>query len=232
MVMTQIAAHRGASKAFRENTIDAFRGAGAMGAHMVELDVRRTLDRQLVIHHDPLIAGLGPIIGRRADQLPDYVPLLADALDACAGMDVNVEIKSDRSEPDYDVQQWVADAVVELLAGRSDRNRMLISSFDLDTIDRVHAQAGDLRTGFLYVMSRRSAAAQCERVAERGHLALHPHHQRCTKRLIEAAHASGLTVNTWTVDDPARMLRLHALGVDTIITNVPDVALATLNSTT
>ena len=49
----QVIAHRGASKAEAENTLAAFRRAGAMGADAVELDVRRTRDGVLVVHHDP-----------------------------------------------------------------------------------------------------------------------------------------------------------------------------------
>ncbi len=50
--MPAVIAHRGASKAFAENTVAAFRGALAMGADMVELDVRRTADGRLAVHHD------------------------------------------------------------------------------------------------------------------------------------------------------------------------------------
>ena len=50
--MTTVIAHRGASNAFPENTVAAFRGAHEMGADMVELDVRRTADGRLAIHHD------------------------------------------------------------------------------------------------------------------------------------------------------------------------------------
>ena len=45
-------AHRGASRAEAENTVAAFRRAGEMGADAVELDVRRTADGVLVVHHD------------------------------------------------------------------------------------------------------------------------------------------------------------------------------------
>ena len=44
-------------------------------------------------------------------------------------------------------------------------------------------------------------------------------------------HAAGLAVNVWTVDDPDRMVELVALGVDGIVTNVPDVALRVLGRT-
>ena len=47
-----------------------------------------------------------------------------------------------------------------------------------------------------------------------------------TRALVTAARQQGLAVNVWTVDDPARMTELIALGVDGIITNVPDIARA------
>ena len=52
MGKVQVIAHRGASKVERENTLAAFRRAGEMGADAVELDVRRTADGAMAIHHD------------------------------------------------------------------------------------------------------------------------------------------------------------------------------------
>jgi glycerophosphoryl diester phosphodiesterase len=46
--------------------------------------------------------------------------------------------------------------------------------------------------------------------------------------LVIAAHAAGLAVNTWTCDDPDRIRWLADLGVDAVVTNVPDVALTAL----
>jgi glycerophosphoryl diester phosphodiesterase len=218
-----IAAHRGASKAEKANTLDAFRAARRLGADMVELDVRRTEDRQLVVHHDPHV-GLKAIIRMRAEDLPTYVPTLADALDACEGMQVNIEIKSDGSEPDYDPRQGVAEAVVSLLEQRGDGERMLVSSFDRDTIDRVHALAPELRTGLLFEQVWPDAARMMRELAAAGHVAAHPYRKAVDAALVEAAHANDLQVIVWTVDKPAEMQLLAGLGVDTIITNVPDVA--------
>ena len=194
---------------------------------MVELDVRRTADGKLVVHHDAKI-GLKAIIRMRAEDLPTYVPSLADSLDACEGMEVNIEIKSDGNEPDYDPKQAVAHAVVALLAERGDGARMLISSFDRDTIDRVHSLAPQLRTGFLFMEVWPDAARMMRDVATAGHVAVHPYRKVVNAELVDAAHANGLQVNVWTVDKPAEMQQLAALGVDAIITNVPDVAIKAL----
>jgi glycerophosphoryl diester phosphodiesterase len=224
--VTQIAGHRGASNAFRENTLEAFGGAFAMGAHMVELDVRRTADAQMVVHHDAHIENMGPIIHLRADQLPGYVPSLEQALNVCAGMDVNVEIKSDAREPDHDPDHWLAQAVVELLVARSDADKMIVSSFDRSCIDRVRQLAPQLRTGFLYVLPLPSIDEILESTRAGGHVAIHPHHAGVNQDVVTKAHRHGLAVNVWTVDDPDRIRELAAIGVDTIITNVPDLALA------
>ena len=222
-----IVAHRGASKSERENTVDAFRVAKQMNADMAELDVRKTADNVLIVHHDAHIEGVA-LIDMRANSLPDYVPTLAVALDACVGMDVNVEIKNDKREPDYDRDQWVADRVVALSNSRSDHDRMLISSFDRETINAVRRLDPTLRTGYLVVKPSPPAGQTLreflQSVADEGHIAIHPHRKAVTAELVEAAHAVGLAVNVWTVDRPDELRSLADLGVDALITNVPDVA--------
>ena len=47
-----VIAHRGASADFPENSLDAFTGALQQGADWIELDVRRSKDGVLVVHHD------------------------------------------------------------------------------------------------------------------------------------------------------------------------------------
>ena len=227
MTMPLIVAHRGASKAERENTLEAFATAGRMGADMVELDVRRTADGALVIHHDPTVDGRA-IIDMRADELPSYIPGLSDSLDACAGMQVNIEIKNDAGEPDHDPDQEVARKVAALLAERGDSDRMLISSFDRATINAVKRADPGLRTGYLFMIPELVNGVTLDAfvtgVAAEGHEALHPHRRAATPELVDAAHAVGLAVNVWTVDNPDVLVLLRDLGVDALITNVPDLA--------
>ena len=66
--MTQVIGHRGASRAERENTLEAFHAAVAQGADGVELDVRRTADGALAVHHDAhLPDGRAIVLTRRDD---------------------------------------------------------------------------------------------------------------------------------------------------------------------
>src|SRR5471032_1443931 len=92
-------AHRGGRGPWRENTLEAFAGALRLGADGVELDVRRTSDGRLVVHHDAEITGVGAIHSLRASELPPWVPGLDEALATCAGATVNVEVKNAPVEP-------------------------------------------------------------------------------------------------------------------------------------
>ncbi len=48
--------------------------------------------------------------------------------------------------------------------------------------------------------------------------------------MVERAHAAGLLVNTWTIDDPERIVELAAWGTDGVVTNAPDGARAALDA--
>jgi glycerophosphoryl diester phosphodiesterase len=213
---TIVLAHRGLHRTERENTVAAFRAAARVGADGVELDVRRTRDQVLVLHHDPSLTRLGPLVEVMAAELPAWMPTLAQALDACAGMAmVNVEIKADPDGPD------VAAQVAALLGARLSEPgpRLLVSSFDLATIDAHRAAAPGVATGWLTVAADATVVAT---VAERGHAMIHPHHALIDAALLAAARRHDLGVVAWTVDDPARAAELAALGVEVLISNEPD----------
>ena len=119
----QVIAHRGASKAERENTVAAFRRAAAMGADAVELDVRRTAtacSSCTTTPAWPIDDGVAPIVDARVRELPAHVPTLGAALDACDGMWVNVEIKNDSDEPDFDPTDSIADETIAHLLARGE----------------------------------------------------------------------------------------------------------------
>ena len=220
--MTQVLAHRGASKARRENTVDAFRLAADLGSNAVELDVRRTSDGQLVVHHDARLADGRAIVDLSAADLPAHIPDLNAALDACSGMWVNVEIKNDANDPDFDPTDSIAERTVAALSQRSEDDRWLISSFRLETVDRCKGLAAGIRTAWLVMAVPDDVIAT---MVSRGHAALHPWVSTLGRSHIDVCHGAGIEVNTWTCDDPQRMAELIEWGIDGICTNVPDVAI-------
>ena len=227
-----VLAHRGASRAAPENTIPAFTRARELGADGVELDVRRTADDVLVVHHDPEVEGLGliaahPLAALRAARTD--VPTLVEALAACTGLLVNVEVKCLPWEPDADGPDHpVVRAVVE--AVRAHAPDAIVSSFDLGAVDACRTFAPELTTAWL--TSSQELATASAIASEHGHAWLHPDRGSALatrKDGIQAAHDQGVRVDVWTVDDPDEIRTLAAAGVDAIVTNVPDVALAALS---
>lgn len=224
-----VMAHRGASRAERENTLVAFARAAEMGADAVELDVRRSADGRLVVHHDPHLADGRVIVRTTGVELPEEVPSLDDALDACRGMWVNVEIKNDPGEADFDGTDDIAPTVADALRRRGEAGRFLVSSFRRETIDRFRSAAPEIATAWLTPgIAGDDMDSTFDSLRDAGHRAVHPWYGLVTKHFIDEAHARGLMVNVWTCDDPAKMSELHAFGVDGICTNVPDVAIGTL----
>jgi glycerophosphoryl diester phosphodiesterase len=215
--VTRIFAHRGASAAERENTVAAFAAAVRMGVDGIELDVRRTADGAPAVHHDEALPDGRLVAAVRAADLPAHVPLLDAALDACGDLVVNIEIK----EPPE-----LAEVVVAEVRRRGMAERALVSCFDLATIDRVRALDPGIPTAYLARFEPDAARAEAciRRCRERGHAAFHPWWPAVDARLVSVAHEAGVAVNTWTVDDPSVVVALAELGVDGIVTNVPDVA--------
>jgi glycerophosphoryl diester phosphodiesterase len=154
---------------------------------------------------------------------------LAEVLDACGDrMLVNVEIKNSKVDPDYDPTMAMVVPVIDELRrrGAGATGRWLISSFSWSTVAACRAYAPEIATGCLT-----SAAVDeptIERLAAAGHRALHPWEAQLDEALMELCQRHGLAVNTWTCNDPTRLVELAGLGVDGVCTDVPDVALVAL----
>jgi glycerophosphoryl diester phosphodiesterase len=143
---------------------------------------------------------------------------------------VNVEIKNDSSEPDFDPDDTIADATISCLRRRDEGDdRWLISSFRRSTVDRCRQLHPAIATAWLTVAVPDDDIETVARdLASSGHQALHPWVGALNRHAVETCHRHGLRVNTWTCDDPERMKELIEWGVDGICTNVPDIALEVL----
>jgi glycerophosphoryl diester phosphodiesterase len=186
-----------------------------------------TSDGALAIHHDPIIAGVGPISGLTAAQLPDFVPLLAAALEACHGMSVNVEIKNLPGEPDFDASDHVTREVADLVVEAGRASSVVISSFWPPTLETVRDAHPDLATGLLLAPWFDPAEIVAAATA-RGCTAIHPHLGLVDDHLVAHAHEAGLAVAVWTVNDRSVLESMAAAGADTVITDDVALALATV----
>lgn len=223
--MTQIYAHRGFHAVERENTVGAFLAAKRAGVAGVELDVRRTLDGELVVHHDPLIGELVIAQSTRAD-LPHYVPTLAEALEAARGVRVNVEIKNieHESEPTYDASGEFARQVVTFLHDGAWAQSVIISCFDLATCAVVRSFDEEIAVGWLLWGVELSGALIQAHVL--GLNAVHPHFSSVTDEAVREARELQLDVNVWTVNNHLDIKAMCELGVASIITDDPVAALS------
>lgn len=224
--MLEIVAHRGASAYAPENTLAAYDLAVAQGADTIELDVRTTAEGELVLVHDvSLLRTAGDstevrhLDRRRMRRLEHSLrpPSIEDVL---SRYPANIRFLVDVKDPD---PYWEL-RVIDALERHGLRGRVLVQSFDHAGLARLHAAAPWLPLAALF--RRRDTPRERLDDVARFAQGIGPWHGAVDAALVEAAHARGLSVRPWTVDDPAEVARLVELGVDGVITNAPDVARA------
>ena len=225
--MVRIIGHRGASATHQENTIEAFRAAAEQGAQGIELDVRRSADDVLVVAHDAHLPDGELIRELSADQLPAHIPTLAEAFEACADLWINVEIKNLPEDPDYDAEHGLSIAVAGVVLAYDAVDRVVVSSFDIGSLDRIRDMDPAIPRGWL-VWGQADPGSLIQRALAHEVQAIHPHDLLVDAGFVRRAHEAGLTVNVWTVDDLDRVRELADLGVDGIITNTPGPVVAAL----
>lgn len=218
--VTNVIAHRGASGDEQANTIAAFRAAGLSGADAVELDVRMTVEGEVVVAHDAALHDGRLISATARADLPSFIPDLHTALIACAGMWVNVELKADDTGP----ADAFVDAVLSSVTGRPAGQRLLFSSFSPSLIETCRnrlvggTDVPSMRSALLCGPADGAARQQCIAI---GHEAIHPNVALLTRDDLDRCHELGLEVNVWTCNDVARMRELIEWGIDGICTDVP-----------
>lgn len=223
----RIVGHRGASATYPENTLAAFIEAKDVGADGIELDVRRTQDDVLVCYHDAHLTDGRLIRNTQADDLDASVPTLAAALMVSDDMWINIEIKNHPEDPDYDASHGISVAVAGLISAFDAVGRVLVSSFDVDSVLRIRDTDPAIPIGWL-CYGQGSPASLIGRAKAHDMAAIHPHDLLVDRAFVTRAHDAGLEVNVWTVDDPDRLRELASFGVDSLITNDPAAAILAL----
>ncbi|GAA0911360.1 glycerophosphodiester phosphodiesterase [Streptomyces thermoalcalitolerans] len=221
-------AHRGGAAGGLENTVAQFRRAAGLGYRYMETDVHATADGRLVAFHDATLDRVTDGTGRIAD-LPwqdvrqarvaglEPVPLFEELLETFPEVRWNVDVKAESALL----------PLLDLIERANAWERVCVGSFSEARAARAQRLAGPrlatsygtrgvlglrLRSWGLPAVLRRSAVAAQVPVSHSGIPVVDP-------LFVRAAHARGLQVHVWTVNDPAQMHRLLDLGVDGIMTD-------------
>lgn len=238
----RVFAHRGlvpgGGTSLWENTAGAFAAAQAAGAEYIETDCQVTADGDVVLFHDDSIERLTGdprlVSSMRTRELEglfaDHGGLLtvADALDVFPESRFNIDVKTAAA----------VEPIGAVLAPHT--HRVLVTSFSddnrraaLDSIRRAGAAAPPATSGgSRTILALRALSAahlsparvlrdiDAVQIPER-----HAGIRILTPRLLRAAHAHGVEVHVWTVNEPDVMQRLVTDGVDGIVTDRADLAL-------
>ncbi len=239
-----VMAHRGFRDVAPENTIASFRKALQIGADMVETDVHLTKDRQVIIMHDDTIDrttnGKGPVENFTLEQLKKFdagskfspvfkgepIPTLEDLLQfAKDKISLNIEIK--KTSVEKRSQDGIEKKVVDLIAKYGMEEYVIISSFSEVALTRVKQLNPHISTGLLMV-SDGLFRSPVSKVASVKADAFHEMGKFVYKNEITKLHQFDIEQNTWTINDPHQMSELINKGVDSLITDRPDLALRVL----
>lgn len=240
--------HRGAAHLAPENTLPSLRAAAAHGCDAIEFDVLSLRRGPLVLAHSDHLhevshgAAHGRVRDRSLDELrevaPD-LPTLDEALsffvEEASEVGVHIDLKLDDR----------LDELARAILRHGLERRTVVSSSHARRLQVVAEHAPGVRIGFTYPddrfgVSRRprlwpvvalglstmraSVPHRVRRLTARaGASALMLQHRLVTEPAVERAHALGIPVLAWTVDDRDELDRVVSCGVDGVITNDPRI---------
>ncbi|RJG13692.1 glycerophosphodiester phosphodiesterase [Pseudomonas cavernicola] len=239
--MTQIYGHRGAKGEAPENTLTSFQKCLAHGVRRCELDLHLSRDSELMVIHDPTLKRTtghrGKVVEHEAAELVTYdarkggpgwvqpcpIPRLAELFEKCDFEHWQLEVKSaSRVRAAHTVL-----AIQELTRRFGLVDKVTVTSSSREVLRALTRLTPELSRGLVaeYAWLDPLKIAQnydCKLLALNWTL--------CTPERLLKAQKQGLHVSVWTVNEPALMRRLADFGVDSLITDFPGLASATLGN--
>jgi glycerophosphoryl diester phosphodiesterase len=249
----RVFAHRGGAGLRPENTLAAFGHAVALGVDGMELDLRLSRDGVPVVIHDEDLArttdASGPVASRTADELARLdagfhfapadghpwrsrgvgVPRFAEVLRLVTALPLIVELKG--------ACPALAVAAVKVAAEAGALDRICFAGFSAETVAAARREGEAIGTSASSPEIRQALYRSYVRwplgrtpygafqVPERVDST-----RIVTPRFVRHAHRAGVLVQVWTINEDADMRRLLSWGVDGLITDRPDRALAVLRA--
>ncbi len=213
----QIIAHRGASFFEPENTLRSIKRAIEMDADYVEVDVRMSKDKKLIIMHDADISrttnGNGLVKDKTLLKLKEFdagngekIPTLDEVIEAVKDKTgLVIEIKEPGTE----------EKIVEKLKENKLKN-VILTSFYHESVKNVNKLNHDLNTGIIFVGQPVNVH---KLVFEANANIIFPSYRYMNEKMVKQAKEHGITVYPWAIDDPEIFNKFAEMGIEGIVTN-------------
>jgi glycerophosphoryl diester phosphodiesterase len=227
-------AHRGASAQFPENTLLAFRKAIEQGVDVLEIDIQRTADQELIVMHDSTLErttnGRGNIGDFRLQEIRqldagqgETVPLLTEVIPLARQAQVRlyVEIKG-ASEPD---ELAIAEGVIQTLEAADFLSQTIVTSFSSKALLRAKAICPEVSTMLDPSPQDGSLTPRqiCAQALAAGANCVSYDFHLLTPEIAKECRLSGLALWPWAPDEPDDIRKVLSLDVHGMMTNRPDI---------
>ncbi|WP_110928664.1 glycerophosphodiester phosphodiesterase [Bacillus massiliglaciei] len=236
----QIFAHRGSKGTHPENTMAAFKEAERAGADGIEFDVHMSRDGQLVIIHDEKLDRTtfrhGLVKDYDAEELTgmdagsffakeyesERIPLLEEVFEWAVSnkLKMNVEIKTDKI-----AYEGIEEKIIDLIGKYHLEERIILSSFNHTSLDKARSINPQIERALLFQGLPANIVDVLKHAREKG---FHPDRKSLTKEIIQNARELGYKVRPWVANKKNDLLLMKQYGVDAVITDYPERALALL----
>ncbi|MGI6083168.1 MAG: glycerophosphodiester phosphodiesterase [Limnochordia bacterium] len=226
--------HRGAMGHAPENTMASFAKAIELKTDMTELDVHLSRDGELIVIHDPGVErttdGEGLVCELTLAQIrsldagswfaPEFagerVPVLSEVMELVKGkIDLNVEVKAGPKG----IYPGIIDRLIDEIERHDMVDSVVVSSFQRPYLHELRQKAPHVKAALLY---SKAFDEPWQQAVDQG-WDLHPHMSLVDPRLVDEAHARGISVRAWNPNKAEEMRPLIALGVDGVGTNYPEI---------
>ncbi|MEO6470995.1 MAG: glycerophosphodiester phosphodiesterase [Aeromicrobium sp.] len=216
-----------------ENSLKAFQNAVDLGYRYLETDVHCSSDGVVYAFHDDNLerltgdpAAINSLPASTIDKARlggrEPIPTMRQLFETLPGARFNIDVKSDSA----------VDPTLDLIEECGAVDRVCLASFSHERLRRIRDRMPKAATSFSPKEVARlklgpALAIQSFGVRQGGVCAQVPHHRGpitvVTKRFVDSAHALGIQVHVWTIDDADEMNELLDLGVDGLVSDRIDV---------
>ncbi|MBR5160332.1 MAG: autotransporter-associated beta strand repeat-containing protein, partial [Thermoguttaceae bacterium] len=248
-----VVGHRGNSSVAPENTLSAYRSCIDSGAQGAECDVYRTKDGYLVLQHDSTLsrnvrdADGNPVEGRIADYTLDELLTMDFGVwkgeefrgEKVATLDQYLDLLNGTNcAPVIELKQTGLEAdTISAVRERGMEDETTIIAFSEAAIKECRRLAPEIKAAWLCTKNSSETVDQyadriIAKLQELDTTYVDLESSPVTPELVQKLHDNGITVMTWTVDNPDRVTELYYMGIDSVTTNVPVTGMELLDSMT